>query len=226
MAEVSILDEIELVIEEISHGGGGTPPPTSTGRDGGEGGSGGQRPAAADSPSRKYAFAVAFLLISILVLFLALAVAFGILRTQSKFWIPFHMPRIVLVNTAILLASSVLLEVARRKLRAGNPDAFKKIWMTATGLGVLFVLGQLVAWRELAAQGVYMASSQASSFFYVFTGVHAVHLLGGIGMLLFVALRKFGTDSLAKSASARVASLYWHVMDVVWLFLLGLLLVA
>jgi len=60
-----------------------------------------------------------------------------------------------------------------------------------TVLGFLFVAGQLVAWRQLVAQGVYIASNQASSFFYIFTGAHAVHLLGGVGALLFVGFRKF-----------------------------------
>jgi cytochrome c oxidase subunit 3 len=95
--------------------------------------------------------------------------------------------------------------------------------MFTTVLGFLFVAGQLVAWRQLVAQGVYIASNQASSFFYIFTGAHAVHLLGGVGALVYVSARKFGEQGVSRSTAAEVASYYWHFMDGLWIFLLALL---
>jgi len=71
-------------------------------------------------------------------------------------------------NTAVLLASSFTLEVARRRLSLTDLPGFRKFWMVTTVLGFVFVAGQLIAWRQLVAQGIYIASNQASSFFYIF----------------------------------------------------------
>src|SRR4029450_3204819 len=84
------------------------------------------------------------------------------------------------INTAVLLASSASLERARRLLRAWDL-AGTRSWMGATGLlGGLFVAGQWLAWRQLASQGVYLSSNPHNSFFYLLTGLHALHLAGGL----------------------------------------------
>jgi len=77
---------------------------------------------------------------------------------------------------------------AGRHLVRPDFSAFRRWWTITTGLGLLFLVGQLVVWRELFAQGVFMASNPASSFFYIFTGAHALHVLGGVAALLFVAI--------------------------------------
>jgi cytochrome c oxidase subunit 3 len=128
-----------------------------------------------------------------------------------------------LVNTGILLASSFTLEVARRRLSLADLLGFRKFWTVTAVLGFLFVGGQLIAWRQLVAQGIYIASNQASSFFYIFTAAHGVHLLGGVGALLYVLIRKVETANLSRSMAAEVASYYWHFMDGLWIFLLALL---
>jgi len=81
----------------------------------------------------------------------------------------------------------------------------------------------LVAWRILAGQGIYLATNPASSFFYIFTGAHALHLLGGVCALLYVAWRNFDQAKVSRGVAAEVASYYWHFMDALWLFLLALL---
>jgi len=134
-----------------------------------------------------------------------------------------HLPRILWANTCVLLASSFTLESARQRLYLADASGFRKFWLATTVLGFLFVAGQLVAWRQLVAQGVYIASNQASSFFYIFTGAHAVHLLGGVGALLFVAFRKFEKTKISLPAAAEITSYYWHFMDGLWIFLLALL---
>ncbi|MGH9742160.1 MAG: cytochrome c oxidase subunit 3, partial [Candidatus Acidiferrum sp.] len=90
-------------------------------------------------------------------------------------------------------------------------------------LGVLFLIGQLVAWRQLVDAGFYLASNQASSFFYIFTGLHGLHLLGGICALLFVSFRKFERASVSRAVAAEIVSYYWHFMDGLWIFLFALL---
>jgi cytochrome c oxidase subunit III len=75
----------------------------------------------------------------------------------------------------------------------------------------------------LVAQGIYVSTNQGSSFFYIFTAVHAAHLLGGISALIYVYRRNFETAKVSLSIAAEVTSYYWHFMDGLWLFLLALL---
>jgi cytochrome c oxidase subunit 3 len=148
-----------------------------------------------------------------------------LLRRTSADWRALAAPGVLWLNTAVLLASSATLETARRKLRGWD---LASMWppLLATGLlGGLFVLGQIVAWGALRAQGVFLASNPHSSFFYVLTGIHALHLLGGLVWFVVVASRARrlaltpGMDGLALFA------LYWHFLGALWLYLLFLLFV-
>jgi cytochrome c oxidase subunit 3 len=216
--------DIEIIVEDIGGGGGGPVPPPGGGDDGG-GGDDDESHRRRDWPAspRRYSTAIALGLVAILMFFMALASAFIVLRRGSGVWVTVHLPTVVWANTVVLLASSFTLEVARRRLALADLRGFRKFWMVTTVLGFLFVAGQLVAWRQLAAQGVYIASNQGSSFFYIFTGAHAVHLLGGVGALVYVSARKFGEQEVSRSTAADVASYYWHFMDGLWIFLLALL---
>ena len=148
-----------------------------------------------------------------------------ILRRAAADWRPLAAPPILWLNTAILAASSVTLEVARRRLRGWDLRAAQK-WAGATALlGLAFLGGQLLGWRQLSARGVFLASNPHSSFFYVLTGVHAVHLLGGLlwGFVVVARLRRMtltpGEDGLGLFAT------YWHFLGALWLYLLFLLFV-
>jgi cytochrome c oxidase subunit III len=214
--------EIEIIVENVRGGGGGIPP-AGGGDDGGDDGDGGEGRGKWSASPKRYTTAIAIGLVSILMFFMALASAFIVLRAGSDKWIVVHLPRILWANTCVLLASSFTLESARRRLSLADPAGFRKLWLVTTILGFLFVAGQLFAWRQLAAQGVYIASNQASSFFFIFTGAHAVHLLGGVAALLFVSLRNFEKASISLFAATEITSYYWHFMDGLWIFLLALL---
>lgn len=217
MAGTSVLDDIELIIEDI---GGGKKPPS--GDDGGDSGGDGRRVPGASS-ARKYAIAIALGMVAILMFFMALAAAFLVLRTTSGRFGALHLPVLLWVNTFVLLASSGTLELARKRLAAADGNAFRKMWAITTVLGIAFVLGQGIAWWQLVVAGVYGSSSLAAAFFYVFTVAHAVHLFGGLCALLYVGFRKFRQAEIARAAAVEVASYYWHFMDGLWLFLLALL---
>jgi cytochrome c oxidase subunit III len=213
--------DIELIIEDTKGGGGGGQPPA--GGDGGDDGDSGKRPRKGTPSSRRFSTAIAIAMVSMLMFFMALASAFLVLRHGSAVWVAVHLPRILWVNTAILLGSSFTLERARSRLSVGDVDSFRKLWLVSTAMGLLFVAGQLVAWHQLVAQGVYIATNQASSFFYIFTGAHALHLLGGVAALLFVSLRNFEKSQISVSLAAEITSYYWHFMDGLWIFLFALL---
>src|SRR6201993_4053674 len=211
--------EIELIIEKkTSDGGGGKFPPA--GHNGG--GDDGKRPRPGNSSPKRYYTGMALGIVSILMFFMALASAF-LVRRGSGNWVPVHIPTLMWVNTLVLVASSVTLEMARHRLAQGQLSGYRNLWLATTVLGVGFLTGQLVAWRQLVAEGIYLASNPASSFFYIFTGAHALHLFGGVAALIYVAKRNFDQAQVTRSVAAEVTSYYWHFMDALWLFLLALL---
>jgi cytochrome c oxidase subunit 3 len=218
MPGTTIVEDIELIIEDIGGGGGRLPP--GGGDDGGDSGKrrGPQRPS-----SRRYATAIVIAIVSIVMFFMAMASAYIYLRANSNRWVPLRLPWIIWINTAILLLSSGAMEFARRRLALADVAQFRKFWAVATTLGVLFLIGQLVAWRQFVLAGFYVSTNQASSFFYIFTGLHGLHLLGGICALLYVSFRKFEKAKVSRAVAAEVASYYWHFMDGLWVFLLALL---
>ena len=148
-----------------------------------------------------------------------------ILRRASADWLPLAAPPVLWLNTAILAASSLTLETARRRLRGWDLSVAQK-WGTATAvLGIAFLAGQYVGWQQLRASGVFLATNPHSSFFYVLTGVHALHLVGGLtwGLVVVARLRKMtltpGEDGLGLFAT------FWHFLGALWLYLLFLLFV-
>jgi cytochrome c oxidase subunit 3 len=141
-------------------------------------------------------------------------------RTQSD-WIHFRLPPILYVNTLVLLVSSATLERARG-VAPGTVQ--QRRWLSITlGLGLLFVAGQVLAWSNLVAQGLFLATSPSSAFFYVLTALHGLHLLGGVAALAYVLgrARRAADGSVAGALDA--AALYWHFLAVLWLYLLLLL---
>jgi cytochrome c oxidase subunit 3 len=212
--------EVELIMEKkLRDGGGGILPPA--GHDGG--GEDGKRPGRGQPPtSKRYYTGMALGIVSVLMFFMSLAAAFLVLRSGSH-WVPVRIPTLMWINTVVLLTSSATLELARQRLAQGRLSTYRNLWVVTTILGVAFLAGQIIAWRQLVGEGIYLASNPASSFFYIFTGAHAVHLFGGVAALIFVATRNFDQAQVTRSVAAEVTSYYWHFMDALWLFLLALL---
>lgn len=221
MPSVTPTKDIELIIEKSGGGGGGNQPPAG-GDGGGDGDGKPGRNTRQPSPNRYYT-GIAIGIVSILMFFMALASAFLVRKGTSGDWVAVHIPPLLWFNTAVLLLSSATLEVARKRLAKEDSAGFKKFWLITTALGVLFLIGQVAAWRQLNGQGIYLATNPASSFFYIFTGAHALHLIGGVAALLYVAGRNFDAAQVTRSVAAEVTSYYWHFMDALWLFLLALL---
>jgi len=156
-------------------------------------------------------------------------------------WIPVKLPALLLVNTFVLLLSSVGMELARRQTRLAAPAASSKSpqgvpvsseekmpWLAMTiALGLLFLFGQWMAWKQLAANGFYVATTPSSSFVYLLTGAHAVHLMGGVLALLaagvFALLHRSVTT---RSIVVDVTGWYWHFMAALWVYIFALLELA
>ena len=193
------------------------PPPAESGWGGGDGSDG-------RGSDRRAAFAGLFLvLVSTFMIFAALTTAFLARRAWSDDWLTFSKPPILFANTAILLASSVVLDSARRALKARERSRFNFWWSFATALGALFLIGQCAAWIELRDSGVFVATNPSSSFFYVLTVAHALHLLCGMGALVWVdvqALRlRLGP---AKRTAIDLVAIFWHFLTGVWVVLMAI----
>jgi cytochrome c oxidase subunit III len=144
-------------------------------------------------------------------------------------WQHFNLPPILYLNTLLLLASSGTLERGRGLILKEAPWRTASVsrgpaWLLLTlVLGLLFIAGQLFAWRDLAAQGLFLATNPSSSFFYVFTALHALHLLGGLTALGYLLVRLHASTAWPPMGALDATSLYWHFMDVLWLYLLAVL---
>ena len=128
-------------------------------------------------------------LASIVMLFTSLSSAYIVRSGLTYDWFPIAVPRVMFGSTALLLLSSVSIELARRKLKQSLSDSYSRYLLLTSLLGVGFLVSQLIAWRQLAQQGIYISSHPHSSFFYVLTGAHAVHVAGGLLALGFLWLR-------------------------------------
>ena len=146
-------------------------------------------------------------------------------------WLHFTLPPILFFNTLVVVASSVTLYMAHpRRPVTADPvgvtavDTPHLTWLYVTiSLGFFFLAGQMRAWVNLVDQGLTLASSPSSSFFYLLTAMHGLHLLGGLAGLLYVVYRVRRSSAVRAVSAFRAASLYWHFMTVLWLYLFAML---
>ena len=159
--------------------------------------------------------------------FAAYTSAMLVRESAAPDWQHFQLPSILYWNTLALLASSATLEMARRRLvppvAAQAARSGRALLAITLVLGLLFVAGQVAAWRALAAQGIYLATGPSASFFYVFTVLHALHLLGGVVGLVVTSARVRADAGARALAALGSASVYWHFMGALWVYLLAVL---
>src|SRR6266404_791098 len=171
--------------------------------------------------------AIWVLLFAITMMFAAFSSALFVRKGSSLDWRHITLPSVLYLSTLVLLASSVTLEVSRRRVAAFMGGLKSQVesparWLYVTlSLGLLFVACQYMAWMQLRSKGLYLATNPSSSFFYVLTAVPALHVLGGLGGLVRV-IHKLSTSVLRRSTLEATAR-YWHFMGVLWLYLFLLL---
>jgi cytochrome c oxidase subunit III len=233
-------------VPQTDKGGGSTPPPVRGG--GGDGGRGDGYPDYGQR-LRRVRVGLAIGLTSVTMIFVSLTSAYIVRRGLPTFddhtgsyiqdWIPVQLPlALLLINTAMLAASSLTAELARRQITRqaalapvksipgvslGRESGFPWLALTVV-LGLGFLTGQWLAWRELADRGFYLATSASSSFVYLLTATHGVHLLGGMLVLLYAAAISLSHRPVeGRRIVVDVTAWYWHFMFVLWLGIFGLL---
>ena len=166
-------------------------------------------------------------LASILMLFVALSSAYLVRQGASMDWRAIAIPPFLLPNSFLLLASSATLELSRRAWKRRLRTELRNWISVTTLLGGAFLAGQIWIWRGLAAQGIYLSSNPHSSFFYLMTGAHGVHLMGGIIALLVVSFKAWFQvySSVSFRTLLDVTAIYWHFMGGLWVYLFILLFI-
>lgn len=142
-------------------------------------------------------------------------------REGTADWTHLVLPPVLYVNTLLLLASSGTLEAARRRL--GEEEGTRKAsgWVMLTlMLGLAFCVGQYRAWLDLRAEGIYLASNPNSSFYYLLTFLHALHVCVGVAVLVYLAGRLLASHTTFRLGLFRNIAIYWHFMTVLWVYLL------
>ncbi len=238
---------------KTSFGGGGRGPAENWpgGGDGG-GGRGGDDHPNYNERLRRYRLALLLAMSSVVMLFISFTTAYVVRKAGAVWdpasndyisnWVPLSLPlRFLLLNTAVLLLSSTTLEIARRRaaqdvalapiadipgIRVSGNHSLPWLWTTIV-LGMGFLAGQVYAWHLLEEYNRSFATNTSSSFFFILTGVHAVHLLGGLIALLYAGVSSW----LHKPPETRriildVTAWYWHFMGLLWLYIFGLLYFA
>jgi cytochrome c oxidase subunit 3 len=156
--------------------------------------------------------------------FAALASALVVRRGIGNDWVRMPLPSILWPNTFTLLASSVVLDIARRLLNHGKRVAFNWVWCAGTLLGSFFLAGQILAWSQLHAAGYFIAKNPSNSFFYIMTWTHAAHAIGGLAALIWVAVMAARFRLGPRRRTVMVVSLvFWHFLDIIWVLLMWLL---
>ncbi len=196
---------------------------------------------------RRYRLLVAAILVAIFFFFIAITSAYVIRQNTTVLdtrtnemvnnWRPIHLPPVLWINTILLLVSSLTIELARRQmfrepqatqewLGMGSPTRSRSLpWLGITLiLGLGFLAGQVIAWRELNAQGVYLAANPSGAFFFILTGAHALHLIGGVCALLWAATVSVRRTRLEqRQIVVDVSAWYWHGMGALWAYIFAVL---
>lgn len=161
-------------------------------------------------------------LASITMLFVTLLISYSILRIQADYW---FVPGkgsvsmiLAIMNTFILLISSVTWMVASRKAKSGKTETFRKWTLITLILGIIFLVLQVTLWQLLTTKGFTAQSSIVGSVFYVLTGMHGLHILGGLAALVWV-FKIEKPDSFINYHRVKMVGVFWHYLDILWICL-------
>jgi cytochrome c oxidase subunit 3 len=162
-------------------------------------------------------------LLAVITSFFALVVSAYTLRMELGDWIPLTEPQLLWTNTAVLVLASIAFQWTRNAASAGITQRLKPGLVITGLLTSAFLVGQYIAWQQLNASGHYVTSNPADAFFFLLTGVHALHILGGMYVWGRATIRVYsGNDNVEESI--QLCTVYWHFLLVVWLALFGLML--
>ena len=159
----------------------------------------------------------------VFVVFMLFIIAYYI-RMDLEDWRPMPEPTLLWFNTLMLFFCSVVMQWTRGAAKLGEQNKVKSGMVVAGALTLAFIFGQVSAWEELNNAGYFLANNPANSFFYLLTGLHALHILGGLWVWTRSTFKVLsGTEVKAIKLSVELCAVYWHFLLLVWLVLFALL---
>ena len=168
-----------------------------------------------------YKFSLWVAIASIIMMFAGLTSAF-IVKSNLTGWRTVELPTIFWVSTFVILASSITMQMAVKNFKGREMQRYRMLMVVTLLLGMAFVICQLWGFLELWGQNVrFRGSSGAGQFFYAIAGLHALHVIGGVVALIIMAIKSFaGKVKLYSPVPVEVMAMYWHFVDILWLYLL------
>ena len=158
-------------------------------------------------------------IVSIIMMFSGLTSGY-IVRMDEGDWVRFEMPSVFYISTAIILLSSLTMNYSLQSVKKGNLQGVKMGALITLILGSLFSITQWLGWKDLVSNGIHFVGNPSGSFFYILTGLHLVHLLVGLIALIIVSIKAAKNKyTLDNYLGLRICSLYWHFLDVLWVYL-------
>ena len=171
-------------------------------------------------------FAMWLFIVSVLMIFGALTSAY-IVRQAEGNWLIFELPQLFWINTGIILVSSITMHWAYLSAKRDKMESVKIAMVITTILGVSFLVGQYLAWGDLVAQKIYLVGNPSGSFVYLISGLHGLHIVGGVVFLLIVLNSTFRYKVHSKSLNQiEMCVTYWHFLGGLWLYLFVFLLLT
>lgn len=161
---------------------------------------------------------------SILMMFAGLTSAYIVKRNQAN-WVTFNLPVAFWYSTAVIMASSFTLWMALKAFKQRAMAKYRSLMAATLGLGVLFIVLQVLGFKQLWQNGITLQANVSYSFLYVIVGLHAAHVIGGVIALIVMSLKAFSIKSRSYSmVPVELISTYWHFVDILWIYLLLFLL--
>jgi cytochrome c oxidase subunit 3 len=157
---------------------------------------------------------------SIVMMFAGLTSAFIVKSNQTN-WTPVSIPVVFWISTAVIIASSITVQVALRSFKQRAMNQYRSLIGVTLLLGIAFVVLQWIGFTDLWAQRITFKGGNAGQFLYVIFGLHAIHVIGGVIALLVMFIKAFaGNVKLYSSVPVEVAAIYWHFVDLLWVYLI------
>ena len=158
---------------------------------------------------------------SISMMFVAFTSAY-VVRQAAGNWLEFALPDLFYFSTAVILLSSITIELSYRNFKKGDANAYKAFMLLTAVLGAAFIVLQYLGWQQMQSYGIMLTGNPSGSFIYVISGVHVAHVMGGIAALAVALVHAFGIPYFVNAKRKLRFELvinYWHFVDVLWIYL-------
>jgi len=159
---------------------------------------------------------------SIVMMFAGLTSAYIVKKSQAS-WLEFELPNVFMVSTVVILISSFTIQMAVKKQKEQNENQYRGFLAVTAILGLVFIFLQIKGFASLEANSIALTgarSNSAASFLFVITGLHLLHVLGGVIALVWISLRVFSSkNNINNDLPVKLISNYWHFVDILWVYL-------